>query len=35
VIADERSELLCTGGGGSRLPLLGDGPFFHVNSDTI
>src|SRR6195256_5641129 len=36
VIADERSELLGPAGGVARaLPLLGDGPFFHVNSDTI
>src|ERR687887_1469743 len=36
VIADERNELLGTGGGVVKaLPLLGDGPFFHVNSDTI
>jgi MurNAc alpha-1-phosphate uridylyltransferase len=36
VIADERSELLGTGGGVvNALPLLGDAPFFHVNSDTI
>jgi MurNAc alpha-1-phosphate uridylyltransferase len=36
VIADERQELLGTGGGVVKaLPLLGGGPFFHVNSDTI
>ena len=36
VIADERGELLGTGGGVVKaMPLLGDGPFFHVNSDTI
>jgi MurNAc alpha-1-phosphate uridylyltransferase len=36
VISDERSELLGTGGGVvNALPELGDGPFFHVNSDTI
>src|SRR6185369_8502864 len=32
----ERPELLGTGGGVLKaLPLLGEGPFFHVNSDTI
>jgi MurNAc alpha-1-phosphate uridylyltransferase len=36
VISDERSELLGTAGGVIQaLPLLGDAPFFHVNSDTI
>jgi MurNAc alpha-1-phosphate uridylyltransferase len=36
VISDERGELLGTGGGVTKaLPELGDGPFFHVNSDTI
>jgi MurNAc alpha-1-phosphate uridylyltransferase len=36
VISDERRELLGTGGGVVKaLPQLGDGPFFHVNSDTI
>ena len=36
IISDERAELLGTGGGVIRaMPLLGDAPFFHVNSDTI
>jgi N-acetyl-alpha-D-muramate 1-phosphate uridylyltransferase len=36
VISDERAELLGTGGGVIKaLPILGDAPFFHVNSDTI
>jgi MurNAc alpha-1-phosphate uridylyltransferase len=36
LISDERDELLGTAGGVIKaLPLLGDGPFFHVNSDTI
>jgi MurNAc alpha-1-phosphate uridylyltransferase len=36
VISDERRELLGTAGGVIRaLPELGDGPFYHVNSDTI
>jgi MurNAc alpha-1-phosphate uridylyltransferase len=36
VISDERGGLLGTGGGVAKaLPQLGDGPFFHVNSDTI
>ena len=36
VISDERQELLDTGGGIIKaLPLLGDAPFFVVNSDSI
>jgi MurNAc alpha-1-phosphate uridylyltransferase len=36
IISDERGNLLGTGGGVLKaLPLLGDEPFFHVNSDTI
>jgi MurNAc alpha-1-phosphate uridylyltransferase len=36
VISDERAELLGTAGGVVKaLPVLGDTPFFHVNSDTI
>ena len=36
VISDERGLLLGTGGGVRKaLPELGDGPFFHINSDTI
>ncbi len=36
VISDERDQLLETGGGTVKaLPLLGDEPFFLVNSDTI
>jgi len=35
-ISDERAELLGTGGGVVRaMPLIGEAPFFHVNSDTI
>ncbi len=35
-ISDERAELLETGGGVKKaLTLLGDAPFFHVNSDSL
>jgi MurNAc alpha-1-phosphate uridylyltransferase len=35
-ISDERDEVLGTGGGVVKaLPLLGDAPFYHVNSDTL
>lgn len=35
-ISDERAELLETGGGAKKaLPLLGAGPFFSVNSDSL
>src|SRR6201995_3128962 len=35
-ISDERNQVLGTGGGVVRaLPLLGQAPFFHVNSDTM
>jgi MurNAc alpha-1-phosphate uridylyltransferase len=36
VISDERDQALGTGGGVVKaLPLLGNAPFFHVNSDTM
>src|ERR1700755_946321 len=36
IISDERDQVLGTGGGVVRaLPLLGQAPFFHVNSDTM
>src|SRR6266480_2586559 len=36
IISDERDQVLGTGGGVvNALPLLGDAPFFHVNSDTL
>ena len=36
IISDERDQVLGTGGGVvNALPLLGDAPFFHVNSDTM
>ena len=36
LISDERDQVLGTGGGVVKaLPLLGEAPFFHVNSDTM
>jgi MurNAc alpha-1-phosphate uridylyltransferase len=36
IISDERDVVLGTGGGVVKaLPMLGDAPFFHVNSDTM
>ncbi len=36
IISDERDHVLGTGGGVVKaLPLLGDEPFFHINSDTM
>jgi len=36
MISDERQHLLGTGGGAVKaLPMLGQAPFFHINSDTI
>ena len=36
LISDERDQVLGTGGGVVKaLPMLGDAPFFHVNSDTM
>jgi MurNAc alpha-1-phosphate uridylyltransferase len=36
LISDERNAILGTGGGVVKaLPLLGDAPFFHLNSDTL
>lgn len=36
IISDERDRVLGTGGGVVKaLPLLGEEPFFHVNSDTL